>query len=62
MTVVWNYFRLKKEKNKTAECSLCNTSVSQGDNKVGNFSTMNLIKHLQKYHGKDVVTLMKIIP
>lgn len=37
----------KEGKSNTAECNLCNTSFARGG------STTNLIKHLQKHHGKE---------
>ncbi len=47
MSAVWNYFKIKEEKNK-AECNSCN--VSRGGSS-GN--TTNLIEHLQKHHRKE---------
>uniref|UniRef100_A0A3P8U0R1 BED-type domain-containing protein n=1 Tax=Amphiprion percula TaxID=161767 RepID=A0A3P8U0R1_AMPPE len=53
MSAVWNYFTLTEAKSKTAECNVCKMSVSRGGSKTGHFNTTNLIKHLQKHHGKE---------
>ncbi|CAI5678562.1 zinc finger BED domain-containing protein 4-like [Oreochromis niloticus] len=53
MSAVWTYFKLKDEKSKTAECNLCDASVSRGGSSLGNFNTTNMIKHLQKHHAKE---------
>lgn len=53
MSAVWSYFKLKEEKSKTAECNICNASISRGGSNTGNFNTTNLIKHLQIHHGKE---------
>lgn len=54
-----SYFRLKEEKSKTAECNLCNASVSQGGSSVGNFNTANMINHLPKYQRKEYMEFIQ---
>lgn len=53
MSAVWNYFARKEGKSNTAVCNLCNASVSRGGSSTGHYNTTNLIKHLQKHHGKE---------
>lgn len=43
----------RKKKSKTSECNLSKASISRVGRSVRNFKTLDLIKHLQKYHGKE---------
>lgn len=52
-SAVWTYFRLPDEGSKTAECNLCNASVSRGGSTKSNFNTSSLIKHLRKHHAQE---------
>lgn len=45
--------RARKTKTKTAECNLCNASVSRTGSSAGHFIAANLIRHLPKHHRKE---------
>ncbi|XP_076828944.1 zinc finger BED domain-containing protein 4-like [Brachyhypopomus gauderio] len=59
MSAVWSYFRLEGEKSNTAECNVCHASVSRGGSRSDKFNTTNLIKHLQKHHGKEYIEFIE---
>ena len=59
MSAVWDYFTLKNEKDKQAECNTCHNKVKRGGKAVRHFNTTNLIKHLAKYHQKQHEAFLK---
>ena len=49
-SLIWNYFIVNQEDEKTAICNECKEGVSRGDSSVKNFNTTNLRNHLRHSH------------
>ena len=49
-SLIWNYFVISQEDEKTAICNECKESVSRGGSSVKNFNTTNLRNHLRRFH------------
>ena len=49
-SLIWNYFAISQEDEKTAICNECKESVSRGGSSVKNFNTTNLRNHLRRFH------------
>ena len=49
-TLIWNYFIVDQEEEKTAICNDCKEHVSRGGSSVKNFNTTNLRNHLRRFH------------
>uniref|UniRef100_A0A671P1N0 BED-type domain-containing protein n=1 Tax=Sinocyclocheilus anshuiensis TaxID=1608454 RepID=A0A671P1N0_9TELE len=53
MSLVWNYFEVADNDDKTAVCKLYTAKISRGGTSVKNFNTANLITHLKCRHAKE---------
>ena len=51
-SLIWNYFIVDQEEEKTAICNDCEERVSRGGSSVKNFNTTNLRNHLRRFHHK----------
>ena len=49
-SLIWNYFIIDQEEEKTAICNDCKERVSRGGSSVKNFNTTNLRNHLRRFH------------
>ena len=49
-SLIWNYFIIDKEDEKTAICNNCKERLSWGGSSVKNFNTTNLRNHLRHFH------------
>lgn len=59
ISLVWNYFELGVNDNKTAVCKLCPAKISQGGTSIKSFNTTNLITHLRCRHAKEYDEFIK---
>ncbi len=56
MAAVWNYFKIKEEKKQSRVQFMQRfvaTKRKRFERRQKRFKTTNLIKHLQKHHGKE---------
>jgi len=58
---IWEYFAISEEDESKAKCKLCTTEISRGGDKVANFTTTNLKKHLEDRHKEKFAEFEKKI-